>query len=778
VRSGGLARVSTRTVGNASHAAHFVGSSRAAAQIRIVVSFTPKDPRLLDLLAAQSAHQPGLPIATIRRLVSPPRTLISEMTSYLHGYGFSPTKSGILTETYAGTIQAADHAFHTQLGIYKSGHVVFRSPATAPRLPNALARHVQTITGLDTYPTHDALGTHSHVAPFTSLTSCPGAVNVQALFGVGYTAQQFASASAYDIQPLIDASDDGRGGVIDMIEYSTYNGADNTDYENCYGVSTPIGAINVAGGTNDESGLAEVELDDQIATTGATGLDHIYNYEAPQSANEGQVIDQMLTDAAITHVTEISTSWGTCEPLADPGDIAATHAELELAAIAGIPVFAASGDDGSQACRTNHIAGPAVTFPASDPYATAVGGTTLNISTAGADHETAWGTPTTPDGGGGGGGVSNFFPIPSWQTGTGVIEPGFSSMNACGQVARYCRELPDVSLDANVDTGYIFNCTINCGTGIGGWQPIGGTSAAAPLLAAIIADADTYSLAHSGTRLGYANPFFYSEAGTSMFNDITVGTNGTTAYAGYPAGAGYDMATGLGSVDANTLAADLAAWTNPAISIDTTTLTAGSSRKSITPRKVAVLSGTLTDTTTGLPLGDRPIAIEGVFAYAGHIHLWNRHLLTDANGDWSVNASTKTIASRMLWQVAYPGAEGITSALTRIHTLYVVPKLGMTTPLRRSRDHTYHVAHNTNFTLRGSSNPNLRGFKVTLQFKVRGTRRWRSTGLQARVGRRGSWAMRLRDSKAQRVSLRWHFTGSVRGEYLSANSNSLPFTIT
>jgi kumamolisin len=178
-------------------------------------------------------------------------------------------------------------------------------------------------------------------------------------------------------------------------------------------------------------------------------------------------------------------------------------AEFQLAKAAGLTVVAASGDTGSDDC------GPGshtyrVDYPSSSPYVTGVGGTSLHLGTTGSSHETTWGHPDSDSGTGGGGGASILYPMPSWQTAPGVISPDTHS--TCGAANdQPCREVPDVSFDANPNTGYI----IYSG---GKWRLFGGTSAGAPLLAAIIADADTYSIAHGGGRMGgSANPFFYAQ---------------------------------------------------------------------------------------------------------------------------------------------------------------------------------------------------------------------------------------------------------------------------
>ena len=163
-----------------------------------------------------------------------------------------------------------------------------------------------------------------------------------------------------------------------------------------------------------------------------------------------------------------------------------------------------------------------------------------------ASTETAWK--------GSGGGVSEYWPMSQWQQPV-IPSQANNDGSKCGDFADRCRESPDIALDANPNTGYMYYCTVSaavCGSPVG-WLAIGGTSAAAPLMAGITADANN----SAGVDLGFASPFLYSQIGTSVFHDITSGTNNLTGGAKYTAGAGYDMVTGLGSVNAQNLATAL-----------------------------------------------------------------------------------------------------------------------------------------------------------------------------------------------------------------------------
>ncbi|MGO9467574.1 MAG: S8 family serine peptidase [Isosphaeraceae bacterium] len=214
-----------------------------------------------------------------------------------------------------------------------------------------------------------------------------------------------------------------------------------------------------------------------------------------------------------------SISWGADEALW--GETAAQQMEdAALAATtAGMIVFAASGDNDSSDGGPN----PAnVDVPSSCPHVIGCGGTTKTPTT-----ETVWNNnPGETDGQGTGGGYSTFFPVQPWQAGA-PAGPG--------------RMIPDVAADADPNTGYL--------TVVHGQQsPVGGTSAAAPLLAGLFAG--------FGTKLGFVTPKLW--ANQLCFNDITKGDNGF-----YRAGPGPDPCTGLGSPIGTKLAVLLGASPAP-----------------------------------------------------------------------------------------------------------------------------------------------------------------------------------------------------------------------
>ena len=194
-----------------------------------------------------------------------------------------------------------------------------------------------------------------------------------------------------------------------------------------------------------------------------------------------------------------------------------------------------------------------VSDPASQPYVTAVGGTSVT-ALGPAPTEAVWNDQLHYSEGAGGGGISQTFSMPAYQQALGAVSG--SSGLPCAISSGDCREVPDVSADADPSTGYVIYDSVNNL----GWNALGGTSGAAPLWAAVLAVDDSAN----GNTAGYGalNPALYllaqQSAGTYL-NDVTSGNNDYNATGGgsYPAMTGYDMATGLGTPIASQLAAGL-----------------------------------------------------------------------------------------------------------------------------------------------------------------------------------------------------------------------------
>ena len=240
------------------------------------------------------------------------------------------------------------------------------------------------------------------------------------------------------------------------------------------------------------------------------------------------------------------TQGGFNESCLTSAQVATIHSALEFDRERHVTVAVAAGDFGAegQPCTATPTPARAVVFPASDPLALAVGGTSLHASrrTGAYIGETVWNRPIAglPGVVASGGGFSGDFARPAYQ----AHLPGIGAR----------RGVPDGASDADPDTGLAF---AEVGGGQFGIYPAGGTSAGAPVWAAIAALADQYAARH----LGFINPAIY-EIGRSAkyhraFRDVTKGGNtvqvGSVTVKGFDAGPGWDPVTGWGSPNAQVL---------------------------------------------------------------------------------------------------------------------------------------------------------------------------------------------------------------------------------
>ena len=319
---------------------------------------------------------------------------------------------------------------------------------------------------------------------------------------------------------------DGSGQTIGIIELGGgYSASDINSYFGGLGLKPPtVVAVSVDGGTNspgDPNGAdGEVALDIQVAGAIAPGA-KIAVYFAPNS-------DQGFIDAITTAVHDtankpsvISISWGGPESSWAQSSITALDNACQSAAALGVTIAVACGDNGSSDGVSG--GGNHVDFPASSPHVLACGGTELIGSGTTITSETVWNDGS--QGGATGGGYSTAFPLPDWQTSAGISGSG--------------RGMPDVAGDAAPASGY--NILVD-----GQQEVVGGTSAVAPLWAALVALINQ----RKSQPVGFMNPTLYGLA--QDFHDITQGKNGA-----FSAAKGWDPCTGLGSPNGQKLAAAL-----------------------------------------------------------------------------------------------------------------------------------------------------------------------------------------------------------------------------
>jgi kumamolisin len=419
----------------------------------------------------------------------------------------------------AGTVGDLSRAFGTTLRQVSSpdpaggGDVTHRYRQGPLYVPAGLDGVVTAVLGLDTRP---------QVKPH--FRAADAAAN-----RTSYTPAQVAGIYGFP------AGTTGAGQTVAVIELGGgFTASDLDAYFASLGIAAPpVSSASVDGAANDPSDTSganvEVSLDIDVIGAAAPGAAQVV-YFAPNNGDQGFV--DAISDAAQASPAPIaiSISWGESEDAWTAQGRAAMNDALSDAAALGITVCVASGDNGSTDGTSDGQ--QHVDFPASSPYALGCGGTKLlaDPATGAVTSEVVWNELSAQEGAGGGG-VSDEFAQPSWQANAGVPARSGGSAGTGG------RGVPDVAGNADPATGY----QIYSG---GQAQVVGGTSAVAPLWAALVA-----RLAEAtGKRFGLLPPLLYADVspGTEVagLRDITSGSNGA-----YTAGPGWDACSGLGVPD-------------------------------------------------------------------------------------------------------------------------------------------------------------------------------------------------------------------------------------
>ena len=378
-------------------------------------------------------------------------------------------------------------------------------------------------------------------------------------------------AKAYDTTPIDTAASDGTGQTIAIIDSfgSPTIRHDLGVFDAAYGlpdppsltISQPAGAVPPFDPSNpDRVGWAmETTLDVEWAHAMAPGAS-IALVETPTAELAGSsgfpeiaTAESWIVDHHVANV--ISESFGTAEQtFRSTRSITRFDAPLVAAAAAGVTVVAATGDQGSSGIKrdgVSYFSKPVVGWPASDPLVTAVGGTHLQLTSAGeylADPDVwndtfAFG-PAVPTASGAG--RSTVFARPDYQDGVASITGA-------------ARTIPDISMTASCTAPVVVYMSAVAHMG---WQPICGTSVATPLFAGIVARADEVA----GKGLGQITPALYAMLRTPSAGgivDVHIGSNsvmlGLKVVPGFRATSGFDIASGVGTIDAGLFVPALAA---------------------------------------------------------------------------------------------------------------------------------------------------------------------------------------------------------------------------
>ncbi|GAB3061211.1 S53 family peptidase [Intrasporangium mesophilum] len=458
----------------------------------------------------------------------------TKLTSWLEAHGFSVDKpSADGTSVYArSTVSNIAEQLQVEIAKVTQDGVTYSAARTAPSLPSDVGEGVQAILGLQPYR---QLNKHfrKYVAP-PAATGSREMMAAAAAAATGtppylvddlrsaYGAQDLAVTGAGQIIAiLIDTVPSGK----DLKAFWARNGMTGTSAS-----TKRVKRINVGGTT-----LPPAEGEETLDVEWSSGIApdakiRVYASGSLRFVDLDRALDRIIADLPrYPGMRQLSISLGLGETfLGGPGgEVAAQHQKFLKLAAAGVNVFVSSGDAGSNPDGSGHSSsGPLqVEYEASDPVVIGVGGTTLDLDSAGAvTSETAWA--------GSGGGVSAFFGRPPWQTG-----PGVPTGNK--------RLVPDVSAAADPNTGALVILH-------GKDNQIGGTSWSAPVWAGICALLNESRVAAGKPAHGYLAPLLYPLSGTNCFRDVTSGSNGA-----YQASAGYDRVTGLGSPHVGNLIAKL-----------------------------------------------------------------------------------------------------------------------------------------------------------------------------------------------------------------------------
>ena len=554
----------------------------ATRRIRIILNRSPQLQADFEKLLSDQ-QQPGSPRyhqwltpQQVGTLYGPTQADVDAVSGWAVSQGLhedSVTASRVVIEL-SGSTATLGGVFRVSFGTYLVRGETHVALLNEPAIPEALAPLIRAIDGLSdeidypvtAEPRLNVGGVHALL---------PGDVAAIYDFATVYSGGNTGATIA------------GKPQHIAIIDDSSITGTDIGDYAARSGIasytfnSIPLGGPGtmIAG-----SALLESTLDVERTVGTAPGavtdliLDNNVGLYAAIQYNVETLLDPVM-----------SISLGACSSTAgNPYD-----ALFSAAAAEGITTLISSGDDGADACQQPGATPPATTQTRSvnlfcdTDYVTCVGGTEFNDaanpsaywsstnsakgeSALGYIPEGAWNDPDYTNAGGttvyqllaGGGGVSQYVAKPNWQSGAGVPADGF-------------RDVPDISLTASAaHDGYLF-CSGAAGTafsceGSGQGALIGGTSASAPTMAGIVALLNT----STGTSQGNLNPLLYRLAKNhpEAFHDITVATSGVTncsvqtasmcnnttpsassltgGLAGYLLTPGYDLATGLGSLDA------------------------------------------------------------------------------------------------------------------------------------------------------------------------------------------------------------------------------------
>ncbi len=536
------------------NAKNYVSSANPTDDIGFRVYLGWNNPAAVEALAqavsnpSSSSYRAFLTPQQFRQQFAPSQAQVGAVQAWLRSQGFAVqyTPQNNHYVSAEGTVAQAAAAFGTSFGMYSIQGLTLRSPSSEVSVPDSLANVVSGVVGLDDSAqfvhTNHTTGDAPPPAAFVSAQPCSNywgekqAVGFTNPYGAGtlpYAPCGYTPAQIKGAYGLGSTGLDGSGQTVAIID--AYAAPTIVSDVNQWSINRGLPTMKtnqftqvVAPGTyhHPERGLkqspqgwyGEETLDVEAVHGMAPGADIVF-VGAPNNFQD--------LDAALNHVVDralaqiVSNSYGFDTELLPGGFIKPYEDTILQAVVEGIGIYFSSGDNGDESLVEGYTT---TDWPASSPFVTAVGGTTLAV---GASNnylfETGWGTYTsswtgtawspTPPGTwlyGGGGGVSRIFAEPSYQQGV-VPNSVFTAQGRTG------RAVPDISANADPNAGYLIgeSQTFPDGTVQYSEYRIGGTSLSCPLVAGIMALSDQAA----GAPHGFANPVFYAHAGA--FTDVT-----------------------------------------------------------------------------------------------------------------------------------------------------------------------------------------------------------------------------------------------------------------
>jgi kumamolisin len=501
-------------------------------RMEVSLALRRNNQQLLDEMTARMVagdrSQPALSRAEFTRMFGATNEDRAKVKQFASQYGLSVVDENVARSTIhlSGTVAQMENAFDVQMHHFAYAHGTYRGVTEAASVPEALKGVVDAVMGLDTRPCCETHHVVNHAVKDATLSQRigPKAIKAQTAY---FAPNEFAALYNFP-------DSNGAGQCVAIIELGGgYMPEDNRLYFSQLGLDVPqIVPVSVDHASNSPNGVdsgadGEVALDIQVIGALAQGA-KMAIYFAPNT-------DQGFLDAinaavydTINMPSVISISWGAPEVLWTNAAMIAMNKAFQAATAMGVTVFAASGDNGSTDGLTDGR--QHADFPSSSPYVVGCGGTMVVAQGDQVAKETVWNNQETV-GGATGGGISSVFALPSYQEGLKVALTNGKSEPLT------MRGAPDMTGNADPLTGYLV--MVNQVMSV-----IGGTSAVAPLMAALLARIN----ALNGKPSGFIHPVIYK--GAASFVPVTEGNNGA-----YKASAGWSAATGVGRPDGKKLQA-------------------------------------------------------------------------------------------------------------------------------------------------------------------------------------------------------------------------------